>query len=172
MQEAELEFTDGSNGPALVLTGLVGAVEKGDDVVANTTAVELGLGSGGYNFVLWNLSRDMLDIPSGGHIMKLRYTPLQSDVKAVEERLVSDTGKYGDVEGSLEGMPVIAGSLHSQLLAVALAYRDTKPDGHLVYVMTDGGSLPIEFSDTVRFLKDGGYVDSTITCGHAFGGDY
>jgi hypothetical protein len=38
--------------------------------------------------------------------------------------------------------------------------------------MTDGGSLPIEFSDTVRFLKEGGFIDSTITCGHAFGGDH
>ena len=172
IQEAELEFDDGSKGMAVILTGLIGPVEKGDDVVANTTAVELGLGSGGYNFVLWNLSRDMLDIPSGGHIMKLRYTPLQFDVRAVEEQLVPDAGKYGDVEVSLGGMPVIAGSLHSQLLAVALAYKDAKPDGRLVYVMTDGGSLPIEFSDTVRFLKDGGYVDTTVTCGHAFGGDH
>lgn len=172
IQEAELEFTDGSLGPAVVLTGLVGPVEKGDEVVANTTAVELGLGSGGYHFVLWNMSRDLLEMPSGGHIMKLRYTPLQFDVRAVEEQLGQDAGKYGHIEDSLDGIPVIAGSLHSQLLPVALAYKDVRPAGRLVYIMTDGGSLPIEFSNTVRFLKDGGYIDSTITCGHAFGGDH
>jgi len=172
IQEAELEFTDGSRWPAVVLTGLVGTVQIGDEVVANTTAVELGLGSGGYHFVLWNMSRDLLEIPSSGHIMKLRYTPLQFDVGAVEEQLTWDTSEFGSIGGSLEGMPIVAGSLHSQLLAVALAYKDARPDGRLIFIMTDGGSLPIEFSDTVRFLKDGGYIDSTITCGHAFGGDH
>jgi hypothetical protein len=172
IQEAELEFPDGSRGPAVVLTGLVGTVEKGDEVIANTTAVELDLGSGGYHFVLWNLSNDLLEMPSGGHIMKLRYTPLQLDVRPVEEQLDQETGRYDDVGDSLDGIPVIAGSLHSQLIPVALAYKDARPEGRLIYIMTDGGSLPIEFSDTVRFLKDGGYIESTITCGHAFGGDY
>jgi len=172
LQDAELEFADGSREPAVVLTGMVGPVEAGDEVIANTTAVELGLGSGGYHFVLWNLSRDVLEMPSGGHIMKLRYTPLQHDMQAVEEQLGSDYGEPRDIDGALDGIPVIAGSLHSQLLPAALAYKDARPEGRLVYVMTDGSSLPIEISNTVRFLRDNGYLDSTITCGHAFGGEY
>lgn len=172
ISKAVLEFEDGTGGRALVLESVVGTVKPGDTVIANTTAVVLGLGSGGFHFVLWNLERGSLELPSDGHIMKLRYTPLQFNVEAVEERAeVRDLP--GDAMGRLlAGMPVIAGSLHSQLLAVALAYKSERPDGCLVYVMTDGGSLPLAFSETVRFLKGERYLDATITCGHAFGGDF
>jgi hypothetical protein len=171
IREADLEFESGSSGTAIVLEGLTGSVEVGDEVIANATAVDLGLGSGGYHFVLWNLSRDSLTVPSRGHIMKLRYTPLQFNVEAVEETAFGD-GQDLDAGCALGGVPVVAGSLHSQLLPVALAYRTARPRGRLVYVMTDGGSLPMAFSDTVRFLKREGYLDATISCGHAFGGDY
>ena len=40
---------------AYVLTQLTGAVAVGDRVVVNTTAVELGLGTGGWHVVHWNL---------------------------------------------------------------------------------------------------------------------
>ena len=172
VQEVRLEFDDGSAGRGIVLGELVGEVGRGDEVIANTTAVELGLGSGGYHFVLWNLSRLTLDVPSGGHIMKLRYTPLQLNVEAVEERLACDEGRPEDISGALEGMPVVAGTLHSQLPAVALAYKDARPGGRLVYIMTDGGSLPMKFSRTVRFLTEAGLLYSTVTCGNAFGGEY
>ena len=168
--EAELEFGPGEKARGIVLDELVGTVATGDRVVANTTAVELGLGSGGYHFVLWNLSRESLSVPSEGHIMKLRYTPLQFNVEAVEERAAGeDAARCGD---ALEGIPVIAGSLHSQLLPAALAYKEARPGSRLVYLMTDGGSLPLAFSDTVRHLKTEGYIYATMTCGHAFGGDY
>lgn len=169
ISEAMLEFEDGSSGPAIVLEELVGPVRQGDQVVANTTAVDLGLGSGGYHFVLWNQARDSLDTGGAGHIMKLRYTPLQFNVEAAEERLAGL--EADDLSGCLGGMPVVAGSLHSQLLAVALAYRQARPSGRLVYVMTDGGALPAAFSRTARFLRDNGYLESVITSGHAFGGD-
>lgn len=167
ISEVSLEFQDGTGGSGVVIEGLVGPVSEGDEVIANTTAVVLDLGSGGYHFVLWNLERDGLEVPSEGHIMKLRYTPLQFNVTAVEERLES----IESLEGVLEGMPVVAGSLHSQLIPVALAYKRRNPRGRLIYVMTDGGSLPIAFSNTVRFLKGEGYLAATITCGNSFGGD-
>lgn len=166
---SELKFDDGSCGRALSFDELTGTVAPGDEVVANTTAVELELGSGGFHFILWNLSRPGLDTGATGHIMKLRYTPLQLNMEALEERLSGI-----DVDGldrALKGMPVVAGSLHSQLLPVALAYRHARPEGRLVYVMTDGGCLPCAFSRTVLFLKERGLIESTITCGHAFGGD-
>jgi hypothetical protein len=169
ISEAELEFDDGPAGKAIVLESLVGPVGVGDAVVANTTAVDLELGSGGYHFVLWNLSRGVLDTGGAGHIMKLRYTPLQFNVEAAEESLADLEGK--DLSSVLGGMPVIAGSLHSQLLPAALAYREASPGGRLAYVMTDGASLPAAFSHTVRFLKENGYIASVITSGNAFGGD-
>jgi len=170
MSEVDLEFEDGATGPAVALEEMVGAIAEGNHVIANITAVELGLGSGGYHFVLWNLSRNSLDTGGEGHIMKLRYTPLQFNVKAAEE-VLGDLDEDEDLSGVLGGMPVIAGSLHSQLLPVALAFRAAWPQGKLVYVMTDGGALPAVFSNTARFLRENGYLESVITCGNAFGGD-
>src|SRR6478672_222350 len=63
---------------AYVLTMLTGEVAPGDRVIVNTTAVDLGLGTGGWHVVHWNLSRvDGWDGPSRGTVMKLRYTSLQ-----------------------------------------------------------------------------------------------
>ena len=38
--------------------------------------------------------------------------------------------------------------------------------------MTDGAGLPLALSDLVAALRDRKLVDATVTCGHAFGGDY
>lgn len=168
ISEAVLEFEDGGSGRGLVLEELVGEVRPGDLVVANTTAVDLALGSGGFHFVLWNLASRSVDTHGSGHIMKLRYTPLQFNIEAAEESLGIEAEGFS---AALDGIPVITGSLHSQLLAATLAYNDAAPGGRLVYVMTDGGALPAVFSDTIRFLREGGRLASVITCGHAFGGD-
>jgi hypothetical protein len=62
--------------------------------------------------------------------------------------------------------------LHSQLPAVAVAEKDAAPDARVVYVMTDGAGLPIALSDLVAALRERKLIDATVTCGHAFGGDY
>ena len=49
-----VELDDGSR--AYVLTQLIGPVAAGDRVVVNTTAVDLGLGTGGWHVVHWNLA--------------------------------------------------------------------------------------------------------------------
>ncbi|MDQ1455828.1 MAG: hypothetical protein QOH28_1448 [Actinomycetota bacterium] len=153
---------------AYVLTQLIGAVAVGDRVVLNTTAVELGLGTGGWHVVHWNLARDTLTVPGAnadglpGAGMKLRYTSLQVGVENAELADVADVG----------GMPIVAAGLHSQLAAVAVAFKHTLPSGRLVYVMTDGGALPIAISDLVWQLRERGLIDATVTCGHAFGGDF
>jgi hypothetical protein len=67
---------------AYVLTQLIGTVAVGDRVVVNTTATELGLGTGGWDVVHWNLERDEWGEPGAGHEMKLRYTSLQVDTGA------------------------------------------------------------------------------------------
>jgi hypothetical protein len=154
------------NGPgdrAYVITDVVGSVNPGDRVVLNTTAVELGLGTGGWHFVHWNLERSELDQPGPGHIMKMRYTSLQADVGAAEESItpVDDLG----------GMPVIACTLLSQAAAAAAAFRAEKPDARIALLMTDQASLPIVISDLVHQLRSVGLIDLTITAGHAFGGD-
>jgi hypothetical protein len=129
--------------------------------------VELGLGTGGWHVVHWNLARDEWHEPGPGHVLKVRYTSLQADVGSTEEHEAA----LVDCD-SVDGMPVVAAGLHSQVPAVAAAFKDAAPDARLVYVMTDGAGLPLALSDLVAALTDRGLVDATVTCGQAFGGDY
>ena len=133
----------------------------------NTTAVELGLGTGGWHVVHWNLARDEWHERGPGHIIKGRYTSLQADVGSTEEHLEA----LAEVE-SIDGMPVVAAALHSQVPAVAAAFKDRAPRARLAYVMTDGAGLPLALSDLVAAMCERNLVDATITCGHAFGGDF
>lgn len=64
---------------------LTGEVQPGDTVLLNTSAVSLGLGSGGYHYIIANLNGQTKSMQAGGHIMKLRYTPMQVKVLSVEE---------------------------------------------------------------------------------------
>ena len=166
LQRVEVDLGDGPE-RAYALTQLTGPVADGDDVVVNTTAVELGLGTGGWHVVHWNLVRDGWQEAGPGHVIKGRYTSLQADVGSTEEHLE----ELAEVE-SIDGMPVVAAALHSQLPAVAAACKDALPGARLVYVMTDGAGLPIALSDLVARLRERSLVDATVTCGHAFGGDY
>ena len=159
-----LQRVDTDLGRAYALTQLVGDVAVGDRVVLNTTAVELGLGTGGWHVVHWNTAREVIDEPGPGHIMKLRYTSLQVDAGSTEEH-----GHGTDPD--LGGMPVVVGSLHSQVPGVAAAIKHAKPDARLAYVMTDGAALPLAISDLVHAVTGAGLIDVTITAGHAFGGD-
>ena len=148
LQRVEVDL-DGHPERAYVLTQLTGRVDAGDAVVVNTTAVDLGLGTGGWHVVHWNLARDAWSEPGPGHIMKARYTSLQTD-----------TGS------------VVAAALHSQVPAIAAAFKQHRPDARLAYVMTDGAALPLVLSDLVAALRERSLLDATITCGHAFGGDH
>ncbi|HPB46423.1 MAG TPA: DUF3866 family protein, partial [Microthrixaceae bacterium] len=84
LQRVEVLMPDGATARAYVLSDLLGTVAVGDEVVCNTTAVDLGLGTGGSHVVHWNLSRRELHLPGPDHVMKLRYTSLQSDVGTSE----------------------------------------------------------------------------------------
>ena len=151
-------------GRAYVLTDLVGPVEPGDRVVLNTTAVDLGLGTGGWHVVHWNLAREAWSQAGRGHIMKLRYTSLQVDTGAAEE-------DRPDLPSSVPGLPVVACSLHSQVAVVAAVARHLRPEARIAYVMTDGAALPLALSDLVHDLRQREILAATITAGHAFGGD-
>jgi len=154
---------------AYVLTQLIGPVTVGDRVVVNTTAVDLGLGTGGWDVVHWNLSRDGWSEPGPGHVMKLRYTSLQVDAGVAEEQMAEDVGPGGP--GDLGGRPVVVCDLHSQLAPVACGFADAAPGRRLSFVMTDSAALPMALSDLVAELRGRGLLHETITCGQAFGGD-
>ena len=149
---------------------MVGEIAVGDFLVVNTTGVDLHLGTGGVGFVLWNLDAKVLPQRSEGHIIKLRYTPWQTEVLAAEAPESPHHEKLVDAD-SLEGMPVVVCGLHSQLAAAAAGIKAARPDARIGYLMTDGGALPLAWSDLVRDVREAGLVDSTCTVGHAFGGD-
>lgn len=164
-------FYDGINERAVNYNFLTGNIEIGDSVYINTSATYLGLSSGGYSFVIINESRgSSLDMEHAGHIMKLRYTPYQ--IKCL---CASEEGNkcFDSIKGfkSLEGMPVICGELHSMLSPTACTIKLLNRKLKIVYIMSDGGALPIDFSTSVRQLKSKHIIDGTITYGNAFGGD-
>jgi hypothetical protein len=166
LQRVEVDLGAGPE-RAYALTQLTGPVAVGDRVIVNTTAVELGLGTGGWHVVHWNLARESWNEPGPGHIIKGRYTSLQADVGSTEEHLEA----LAEIE-SIDGMPVVVAALHSQLPAVAAAFKECAPAASLAYVMTDGAGLPLALSDLVANVRAAGLLDATITCGHAFGGDH
>lgn len=159
----------GAKERAVAYEDLSGPVAPGDPVVLNTGAVALGLGTGGVHFVIAVEGGGDLDPPDhGGHAMKLRYTPMQHAVAPVEETHRDALAAFDGLDGSA----VVVASLHSALAPAAVAARVLRPDARIVYVMTEGGALPIAFSESVAGLKDAGLLDATITCGQAFGGDF
>jgi hypothetical protein len=157
---------------ALNYSFLTGTALPGHCVLLNTTAVNLGLGSGGYHFVMANYALKDLPLTPGGHIMKLRYTPLQCKVQVYEELLDSRGSALARsrYEG-LKGLPVVIGELHSMVAPFILAMKKLQPDVKIVYIMTDSAALPIYLSDAIFRLKRDSLLEGTITCGHAFGGD-
>ncbi|MEL7564189.1 MAG: DUF3866 family protein [Dehalobacterium sp.] len=150
---------------------ITGKVSVGDRVLLNTTAVKLGLGTGGYHFVQANLSKSQVRLEGPGHIMKLRYTPEQIKVLSVEEEAAGYHEIFNRFQ-SLKGFPVVVFSLHSVLAPIVISFKLTRPQAKIAYIMTDGGALPAIFSHTLADLKNNRLVDAVITCGQAYGGDF
>jgi Protein of unknown function (DUF3866) len=146
--------------PCVAYVDVTGPVAVGDDVVVNVQARELGLGSGGFDVLHVNLTRGLgLGVRKGAHVMKLPYTPLQFAVPHAEEAI--------ELPGSLDGLPVVACSLHSQVAPVCAALVGAR----VAYVQVPGGALPLVLSDSVRELAGRGLVDLTISVGACFGGE-
>jgi hypothetical protein len=154
---------DGASRAAVADIGLVGRAEVGDEVVVNVQALDLGLGSGGFDVVHVNLTRGLAGEGARGmHVMKLNYTSLQHAVEPVEDeqRLMLPVER-----------PVAVLALHGQLAAVAWAFAQARPGGRLGYVQTGGGALPGAHSRTVRALRERELLAGHLTAGPAFGGE-
>lgn len=174
LQSLEVHLDDGAKAFAYSYPALAGACERDDRVLLNTTAVELSLGTGGWHFVVARaavLEGTALDAPTGGHIMKLRYTPVQLDVVSVESQ-ESPHHAVMQAAVSLMGTPVVCCGLHSQIPLVAAAIKESDPDARVAYCMTDQAALALPLSKVVSECVDVGLIDATISCGQAFGGQY
>jgi hypothetical protein len=161
MQELEVRL-GGERRPALADVALVGPAREGDDVVVNVAAVDLELGSGGFDLVHVNLSRGLEYTGTpGAHVMKLNYTSLQHAVLPVEERS----------RNAAAGGPVGVIFLHGQLAPLAWAFAQGAPGGRLGFVQTAGGALPGALSKVVRELRERGLLAGHVTAGSAYGGE-
>jgi len=157
---------EGTMSQALAYPDLTGPVAPGDTVMLNTTAAHLGLGTGGFHLVVAVEGGAAVDLAHEGRVMKVRYTPVQAAVFAVEET----HREVLEASDGLAGTPVVAAPLHSMIAPIAAGAK-ASGNVRVVYVMTDGAALPGALSRLVPGLRDAGLLVGFVTCGQAFGGE-
>jgi hypothetical protein len=152
--------------PAWADRSLVGEVVEGDEVIVNTEALDLGLGSGGFDVVHVNLTRGLAgdQAPAGQHVMKLNYTPIQHSIAPLE-------GERGET-GSRPAPPALMLPLHGHLGPAAWAAGRAKAGLRVGYVQTVGGALPGALSRDVAELRERGLLAGHITAGPAYGAEH
>ena len=155
---------DGEVRRAWADVGMVGACEAGDEVVVNTAAIDLGLGSGGFDVVHVNLTRGLEggETPPGVHVMKLNYSSLQHAVEPVEEPVDSPAEPARPI-------PVAVLPLHGHLAPVAWAAAGE--DRRVGFVQAGGGGLPGTLSRDVAELRERGLLAGHITVAPSYGGE-
>lgn len=156
--------------PAYALTDLIGEVALGDEVVVNTTALDRGLGTGGSDVVHWNLSNRSLDLTGPGHVMSVRYTPVQHDAGTwdTDDGPGAD-GAPHDTRSLVADVPVVGCLLHSHAMALCAAIA-ASTELKVAYVMNEAGALPLALSDLLAASVEAGSVFVTASVGQAFGG--
>jgi hypothetical protein len=166
---------DGERRPAWADEALLGEMHEGDEVVVNVAALDLELGSGGFDVVHVNLTRGLEGggAPAGEHVIKLNYTSIQHPVDPIElpVRLIPDMGGKGAPERTKAAMPVLVLPLHGHLAPAAWAATQAWPDAKVGYVQTGGGALPGSLSRDVVELRERGLLCGHITAAPAYGGE-
>jgi len=138
-------------------------------VVVSVAALDLELGSGGFDVVHVNLTRGLEDGGGGdAHVMKLNYTSLQHPVEPVEERSVRLMSPMGP---KVAPIPVAVLPLHGHLAPAAWAVAQAGPDLRVGYVQTGGGALPGSLSRDVKQLRERDLLAGHITAAPSYGGE-
>lgn len=166
---------DGQRRPAWADTALLGEMREGDEVVVNVAALDLQLGSGGFDVVHVNLTRGLdASGDSREHVMKLNYTSLQHPVDPIELplRVMPPIEAKVAAEGAVGSMPVLVLPLHGHLAPSAWAAAQAKPGAKIGYVQTAGGALPGSLSRDVVQLRERDLLCAHITAGPAYGGEH
>ena len=163
---------DGERRRAWADTALLGEMREGDEVVVNVEALDLGLGSGGFDVVHVNLTRGLEGGGPAGdeHAMKLNYTSLQHAVEPVERCNALPVGDIGKTLHK-EAMPVLVLPLHGHLAPAAWAAAQTAHAAKVGYVQTIGGALPGPLSRDAVQLRERGLLCDHMTAGAAYGGE-
>ncbi len=173
--EAELERplpgTDIVAIRAVAYTEAVGDPQVGDVALLNVSALAKRLGTGGFGLVVALPEALPADPPPGpGHLVKDRYSPLQTMVLGVDDQESEHHATLATAE-SLDAMPVLVADLHSALPAVVAGIRAENPELRVAYVLSDGAALPAPFSRALAGLKEAGWVAGCVSTGQSWGGD-
>jgi hypothetical protein len=167
---------DGKRRPAWADTALLGEMREGDEVIVNVEALDLELGSGGFDVVHVNLTRGLEGAgpPGDEHVMKLNYTSIQHAIAPVElpVRLMRDMTTQGAPERAEATVPVLVVPLHGHLAPAAWAAAQAAPGAKVGYVQTGGGALPGSLSRDVAELRERGLLCGHVTAAPAYGGEY
>lgn len=152
---------------------LLGEMREGDEVVVNVEALDLNLGSGGFDVVHVNLTRG-LEGGGGGdaHVMKLNYTSLQHPVVPVERPNARFQTDVIRPHGTTRSAPVAVLPLHGHLAPAAWAAAQAAPGLRVGYVQTGGGALPGSLSRDVKQLRERGLLAGHITAAPSYGGEH
>lgn len=146
---------------------LLGEMQEGDEVVVNVAALDLGLGSGGFDVVHVNLSRGLEGgVEGDAHVMKLNYTSLQHPVEPVERESLRAMADMRQKAATVVVLP-----LHGHLAPAAWAAVQARPGLRVGYVQTGGGALPGSLSRDVKQLRERDLLADHITAAPAYGGE-
>lgn len=158
--------------PAYLFKRLVPPAGEKDAVILNTTATDLKLGTGGFDLVVFNLTRAetvFLESEDESHVMKLNYLPYQFSVPFIEE-----TDEYQKAvrvfTQSTSSEDVLLLTVHSQIIPSVAGALSVQKNLKVTLIITDSSSLPVFLSNTVKFLLDNGLIENVISTGNAFGG--
>ena len=166
-----LPGTDVTSIRAIAYTDAVGHPQVGDSVIVNVSALAKRLGTGGFGLIVALPEALPADPPEGpGHLVKDRYSPLQTMVLGVDDQESEHHAVLAEAE-HLDGMPVVVADLHSALPAVIAGIRAVDPSLSVAYVLSDGAALPAPFSQAVAGLKEAGWLTGSISTGQSWGGD-
>ena len=171
---------DGERRPAWADEALLGEMREGDEVVVNVAALDLGLGSGGFDVVHVNLTRG-LEAPARGraseHVIKLNYTSLQHPVEPVERRLTTVHGSgvrgaRGTAPRAHARSPVLVLPLHGHLAPAAWAAAQAASGLGSATCRPGAGRCRGRSRRDVAELRERGLLCGHITAAPAYGGEH
>lgn len=167
----EIDLDDGAGTlSAIAYEELTGRPRAGEQVLLNTNAVRRELGTGGDAMVVARTEVLPETAAVRGHMVKARYTPMQTMVDALDD---PDSEHYETVRAAtgIDGMPVVVADLHSSLPAIVAGIRARRRSARIAYVHTDAAALPAVYSKSAARLREAGLLTAVISAGQSFGGD-
>jgi hypothetical protein len=164
----------GERRPAWADEVLLGEMREGDEVVVNVAALDLQLGSGGFDVVHVNLTRGLEGpgVEGDAHVMKLHYTSLQHPVDPAERPNSWFESPDRQDKGTARSPLVLVLPLHGHLAPAAWAVAQAAPGLRVGYVQTGGGALPGSLSRDAAELRERSLLAGHITAAPACGGEH